>query len=982
GPPLTCKLSDDQVTAYVSTTNFTPEEVVALHAHYDFISSAKRDDGLIDRSEFQTALGFTVKESLYVDRIFQLFDTNNDNFISFDEFLQSVSVLSSKGGTAEKIKFSFDILDFDRDGKLSTQELLSMLEACIQENCINIPAECLATIVAKTMEDVDLDKDGFISFDEFRVMTEANLQMLNHVTFNVSAIIADYMPALRNTLELKAASNSAMLSRCLAATFCVNETCAVTDRRRALPSSEQSSSMSGNQRQVLLAGEYAQRRPLPHKSPLAAFTSQLEAQKPPPAPKEMHVQYQQDEQEQEQPEKQQPEWPEQEGVDAKALFQVEAAAVKIGREVGKGAFSIVYGGDYRGQHVAVKCQPKDAEGNIPAFVLREVQVLRLLHHPRLLQFVGAADNVRTKQIWILSEYLNNGDVDLLLKAIRSEKKAHIGWHRMVRIALDAAQGIEFLQQRHIVHRDIKSSNILLDDQHRAKLCDFGFAVEIKPVEAAIAHGGAESDESKQRRKSYCGTDAYMAPEMFLDEDYDHSVDIFSFGVVLMEMLCCRVANSDGFLMRLPQYKFQVLLPEFRSALPASCPSALATLAENCVSFEPSERPNITTIVQTLEDVLKHTNSTQCDSVELVPFTADEREPQIEEDDDAYYGENDDEDDDDDDEEEEDDEDEDDDEEEEDNSYNLQANGRHNTMGMDSDEEEREVRSQVVDDPFLEEESVDSDVHVHPASPAPYHEGVILKRSRRGKRSWVEKWFIVDHDQLHYTDVPPRWQQHQQLNPEWRCKLPPISSLSLRECRIWKTMEMPELRFNVIDSNWKIKRELQAISKRDLQMWMELVNQGIDYANEQYAREHDLPNNSTTGTSASSSTASRPSRNKTKESLPQRLESSKPQEQRLKSNSDATAPRKTRRRSSVTKFEEPPELPETEEDRADEVYVWLKQIGFQRYTPMLKAKGFDSLDFIRETGIEMEDLNFVGIREPVARKAIRSAARTLRGDDDD
>ncbi|KAG6617634.1 calcineurin b-like protein [Phytophthora cinnamomi] len=189
--PLTCKLSDDQVAGFVSSSNFTPDEVVALHVHYDLISSAKRDDGLIDRGEFQTALGFTVKESLYVDRIFQLFDSNNDNFISFDEFLQSVSVLSSKSGTAEKIKY------FDRDGKLSTQELLGMLEACIQENGINIPSECLATIVAKTMEDVDLDKDGFISFDEFRVMTEANLQMLNHVTFNVSAIIADYMPALR-----------------------------------------------------------------------------------------------------------------------------------------------------------------------------------------------------------------------------------------------------------------------------------------------------------------------------------------------------------------------------------------------------------------------------------------------------------------------------------------------------------------------------------------------------------------------------------------------------------------------------------------------------------------------------------------------------------------------------------------------------------------------------------------------------------------
>lgn len=102
--PLTCKLSSDDVAAFVSSSHFTADEVVALNVHYDLISSAKRDDGLIDRSEFQTALGFTVKESLYVDRIFQLFDANGDSFISFAEFLQSVSVLSSKGTSDEKIR--------------------------------------------------------------------------------------------------------------------------------------------------------------------------------------------------------------------------------------------------------------------------------------------------------------------------------------------------------------------------------------------------------------------------------------------------------------------------------------------------------------------------------------------------------------------------------------------------------------------------------------------------------------------------------------------------------------------------------------------------------------------------------------------------------------------------------------------------------------------------------------------------------------
>ena len=762
-----------------------------------------------------------------------------------------------------------------------------------------------------------------------------------------------------------------MLSHCLAATFCVNETSGVTDRHRSILSSDhdQDDNMSSNHRQVLLAGEYAQRRLLSRTSPLAVFKSQLEAQQSPSMQSNEQQQQQQHKQDElnDQEEKQQErqlEWPEQDGVDATMLLNVDPMCIQLGREIGKGAFSIVYAGAYRGKQVAVKCQPTDAHGTIPAFVLREVQVLRLLHHPRLLQFLGAAENVHARQVWIVSEYLNNGDVDLLLKAIRAQTKRHLGWHGMAQIALDAAQGIEFLQVRHIVHRDIKASNILLDDEHRAKVCDFGFAVMIKPA------GAAESEASKQHRKSYCGTDAYMAPEMFLDEEYDQSVDIFSFGVVLMEILCCRVANSDGFLMRLPQFKFQVSLAEFRAALPASCPPALATLAEQCVSFEPSERPNIKTIVRTLENVLKHIRTSHHDVVELVPFTPEKRELKIGAGDDAKYGEanedgsddddgseeddgSDDDDDDDDDDGEEEDNDEDIEEEEEERTHKLQINGRHNTMGMESDEEERSMRSQVVDDPFLDERSVGSDVTAQPASAAPYYEGVILKRSRRGKRTWVEKRFIVDHDQLHYTDVPPRWQQHQQQNSDWRCTLLPISSLSLRECRIWKTREMSELQFNLVDNNWKIKRELQAVSKRDLELWIELINQAINYAN-----EHDTKSISTTGASVSSSNASRLSRNKVNELQPRSQEPSKPLDQRPKAKSVIAEPRMTRRRSSVTKFDEPPELPETAEDRVDEVYIWLKQIGFQRYTSMLKAKGFTSLDFIREVRCLYFDPSYV------------------------
>lgn len=636
---------------------------------------------------------------------------------------------------------------------------------------------------------------------------------------------------------------------------------------------------------------------------------------------------------------------------AEELFAIPPYAVKIGKEIGKGAFSVVFAGEFRRKHVAVKCQPKDAEGRIPPFVLREVQMLNALRHPRLLQFVGAADNVKAKQVWILSEFSSNGDVDLLLRGVRRGAQPHPGWRTMARIALDAAEGIAFLQSRRIIHRDIKSSNILLDKDCRAKLCDFGFATEIDSyATTAPANGNSNggADDSKARRKSYCGTDAYMAPEMFLDEDYDESVDIFSYGIVLMEILCCRQANADGFIMRLPQYKFRVSVDEFRDALPAMCPPALARLAEQCVDFEPHDRPRISDIVSALQAVLSDKSCDLDAAVELRPFTPIEREPQIEEDD-EYYGENDD-----DEEEESDEEEEDDDEEEEVEELD----------GLDTAE------STLVDDPFLEDASFEGEdgdkllpLQRIPATPAPHHSGVILKRNRRGNRKWSEKWFVLDHDHLHYTDMP----LPQVVGGRRRSNyVPPISSLSLRECRIWKTMEMPELRFNVIDSNWKIKRELQAQNKADLEMWMELINQGIDYANELYTTERDTLTSDTSSQRNSSNRGSSNSRpNSSRSSREKRFLDQQRQEQQqlvTQAKSDSkkkeAVVRKPRRSNSVAsnssstaKSKVPvvvvEEYHETPEDLEDEVYVWLKEIGFQKYVTAFRTKGFSSIDFIRE-----------------------------------
>ncbi|KAJ0399063.1 hypothetical protein P43SY_008683 [Pythium insidiosum] len=340
-----------------------------------------------------------------------------------------------------------------------------------------------------------------------------------------------------------------------------------------------------------------------------------------------------------------------ENADAAALclFAIDPSAIKIGKEIGKGAFSVVYSGEFNKKRVAVKCQPKDEHGGIPPFVLKEVQILQRLHHPNVLEFIGAADNRKTRQILILSEHSHHGDLDQLLRNIRKGATPHLGWTKLVQVALDVARGIAFLHEQRFIHRDIKSSNILLDEQFCAKLCDFGFATETTAWDET---GDAnELGITSKRRKSYCGTDAFMAPEMFLDEDYNENVDVFSFGVVLMEMICCRVANKDGFVMRLPQHKFRVVLSEFQDAMPASCPAAFARIAEQCVAFEPTERPTSADIVRNLEGVLALGDLDSAGPVVLRSFTPTvescvDNEPQIDEDDDDDDEEEDDDDEDD------------------------------------------------------------------------------------------------------------------------------------------------------------------------------------------------------------------------------------------------------------------------------------------------------------------------------------------------
>ena len=143
-----CNLTQQELDGFVGTSHFSAAEVKALWVQ--FASLGKADGGseiLLNRADFQTAVG--MKNSTFVDRLFAVFDENDDGAINFSEFLTILSVLSTKALPAEKLEVSFKIYDMDKDGKIGRDELATMLRATMDEHDLVLD-DILAVVIDNT----------------------------------------------------------------------------------------------------------------------------------------------------------------------------------------------------------------------------------------------------------------------------------------------------------------------------------------------------------------------------------------------------------------------------------------------------------------------------------------------------------------------------------------------------------------------------------------------------------------------------------------------------------------------------------------------------------------------------------------------------------------------------------------------------------------------------------------------------------------
>ena len=164
------------------------------------------------------------------------------------------------------------------------------------------------------------------------------------------------------------------------------------------------------------------------------------------------------------------------------------------------------------------------------------------------------------------------------------------WKLRISFATDIIRALAYLHARKCIHRDLKGENLLVTANGRLKITDFGFA--------RIAARNAE--ESK--RLTFCGTDAYMSPEILLGHEFGLATDVFSLGIILCEIATRKLADDRTF-KRLPP-SFGVDKEEVKKLASSSpgCPPAFTQLALDCISENPENRPNMITILQRLRDI--------------------------------------------------------------------------------------------------------------------------------------------------------------------------------------------------------------------------------------------------------------------------------------------------------------------------------------------------------------------------------------------
>ncbi|KAG1682198.1 LIM domain kinase 1 [Nymphon striatum] len=222
--------------------------------------------------------------------------------------------------------------------------------------------------------------------------------------------------------------------------------------------------------------------------------------------------------------------------------------------------------------------------------LKEVAVLRSLNHENVLHFIGVL--YKDKRLHLVTEYINYGT----LKSFLHDSTDPITLDQKLNIGKDIATGMSYLHSMNIIHRDLNSNNCLLRENKTVVVADFGLARIISDSvpqdyrQAPTRYNSNKKNGKKNvRKKRYTvvGNPYWMAPEMLKGKKYDEKVDIFSFGIILCEVIGRVVADPD-YLPRTMDFGLNKIV--FKEKFCHNCPEVFSEIAFLCCDTDPEKRP--------------------------------------------------------------------------------------------------------------------------------------------------------------------------------------------------------------------------------------------------------------------------------------------------------------------------------------------------------------------------------------------------------
>ena len=262
--------------------------------------------------------------------------------------------------------------------------------------------------------------------------------------------------------------------------------------------------------------------------------------------------------------------------------------IEILERIGGGAFGQVHRGRFRATEVAVKLVPRTSEQELKQF-RGEAAMLARLRHPNVCLFMGACFDKDAPHWALVTEYISQGSLWDALRDPRGDRAWPLG--RRYRVGAGIARGLAYLHAHRppVLHRDVKSPNVLVDVGDVAKLCDVG-----------LARNAGLGDASRAAMTAGCGTPQWMPPEVLQAEPYDAAADVYALGIVLWEVATRRCPYDDAPDLAGVALAMRVVRDGLRPSIPDEADRGLVGLAKACWASDAAARPSAAQALEHLE----------------------------------------------------------------------------------------------------------------------------------------------------------------------------------------------------------------------------------------------------------------------------------------------------------------------------------------------------------------------------------------------